>query len=105
MTNWTRFGGEANRLGPLQRWVRAVRDVVLPSRPGRPVAIFIDEIDAVRSLPFSTDEFFAGIRELYNRRAHDHDLRRLTFCLMGVASPTGPDPRHSYNALQHRQAN
>lgn len=75
-------------LGPLQRLVRAVRDVVLPSRPGRPVAIFIDEIDAVRSLAFSTDEFFAGIRELYNRRAHDHDLQRLTFCLMGVASPS-----------------
>ena len=32
------------------------------------VVIFVDEIDAVRSLPFSTDEFFAGIREFYNRR-------------------------------------
>jgi hypothetical protein len=75
-------------LGPLQRWVCAVRDVVLPSRPDRSVVIFIDEIDAVRSLSFSTDEFFAGIRELYNRRAHDHDLQRLSFCLMGVASPS-----------------
>jgi AAA-like domain/PEGA domain len=75
-------------LGPLQRWVLAMREVVLPSRLGRPVVIFVDEIDAVRSLAFSTDEFFAGIRELYNRRAHDHDLQRLTFCLMGVASPS-----------------
>jgi hypothetical protein len=75
-------------LGPLQRWVSAVREVVLPSLPDRSMVIFIDEIDAVRSLAFSTDEFFAGIRELYNRRAHDHDLQRLTFCLMGVASPS-----------------
>jgi hypothetical protein len=51
-------------LGPLQRWMHAVQGVVLPRYPGR-VVIFIDEIDAVRSLPFSTDEFFAGIREFY----------------------------------------
>lgn len=75
-------------LGPLQRWVSAVREVVLSSRSDRRVVIFVDEIDAVRSLAFSTDEFFAGIRELYNRRAHDRDLQRLTFCLMGVASPS-----------------
>src|SRR5438874_1833255 len=29
------------------------------------LVIFIDEIDAVRSLPFSTDEFLAAIRECY----------------------------------------
>ena len=38
-------------LGPLQRWMQAVRRVVLPHYPGR-VVVFIDEIDAVRSLPF-----------------------------------------------------
>ena len=27
------------------------------------LVIFVDEIDVVRSLPFSTDEFFAAIRE------------------------------------------
>ena len=48
----------------------------------------MDEIDAVRSLPFSTDEFFAGIREFYNRRTEDEELERLTFCLLGVASPS-----------------
>jgi hypothetical protein len=74
-------------LGPLQRWMVAVRSVVLEHCPGR-VVVFIDEIDAVRSLPFSTDEFFAGIRELYNRRAHDPDLSRLAFCLLGVATPS-----------------
>ncbi len=74
-------------LGPLQRWMQAVRRVVLPRYTGR-VVIFIDEIDAVRSLPFSTDEFFAGIRELYNHRTEDPELDRLNFCLLGVASPS-----------------
>ena len=49
-------------LGPMLRWMRALREVVLPRAPG-PVVVFIDEIDAVLSLPFSTDEFFAAIRE------------------------------------------
>ena len=59
--------------GPLQRWLGAIREVLLPRYicNGARVVIFIDEIDAVRSLPFSTDEFFAGIRELYNARAED----------------------------------
>ena len=73
-------------LGPMQRLMRSITDVLLPMSPGR-VTIFIDEIDAVRSLPFATDEFFAGIRELYNRRADEPSLERLTFCLLGVASP------------------
>jgi WD40 repeat protein len=80
------FWRERSRLGPLQRWMAALRDVVLARVPGR-VVLFIDEIDVVQSLPFSTDEFFAGIRECYNRRAEDPAFERLTFCLLGVASP------------------
>jgi hypothetical protein len=74
-------------LGPFQRFGAAIEDVVLKLRSGQ-VVIFIDEIDAVRSLPFSTDEFFAGIREFYNRRTQDPELIRLTFCLLGVATPS-----------------
>ncbi len=49
--------------------------------------VFVDEIDIVRSLPFSTDEFFAAIRECYNRRAQEPEYEKLTFCLLGVATP------------------
>jgi tetratricopeptide (TPR) repeat protein len=52
------------------------------------VVIFIDEIDAVRSLPFSSDEFFAAIRDCHNRRAEDSRLEQLVFCLLGVATPS-----------------
>jgi WD40 repeat protein len=75
------------RLGPLQRWMRAVREVILGRCSGR-LVIFMDEIDAVRSLPFTTDEFFAAIRECYNRRAQDPEFERLSFCLLGVATPS-----------------
>lgn len=74
-------------LGPMQRWISAIRRVVLPLHPSR-LAIFIDEIDAVASLNFSTDEFFSGIRECYNLRNEDAEINRLTFCLLGVASPS-----------------
>jgi WD40 repeat protein len=75
------------RLGPLRRWMQALREIVLARLPG-PIVIFIDEIDAVQNLPFSTDEFFAAIRECHNRRVDDPEFHRLTFCLLGVAAPS-----------------
>ena len=74
-------------LGPLQRWMSALEQVVLRRIPGK-VVIFVDEIDIVRSLPFSTDEFFAGVRECHNRRSRESAFGRLAFGLLGVATPT-----------------
>src|SRR5499426_3939574 len=79
------FRREQAQLGPLRRWMQAIRQVILPRYVGQ-VVVFVDEIDAVRSLPFSTDEFFAGIREFYNQRAEDPEMERLTFCLLGVTT-------------------
>ena len=81
------FWGQHSEWGPLQRWVTAIEKVVLERFTGR-VVIFVDEIDIVRSLPFSTDEFFAAIREAYNRRAREAAFGRLAFGLLGVATPT-----------------
>jgi hypothetical protein len=77
----------STQVGPFQHWVQVMQTIVLPACP-KGLVVFIDEIDTVRSLPFKTDEFFAGIRELYNRRTEDPELRRLTFCLLGVATPS-----------------
>ena len=74
------------RLSPVQRFFAALHDVVL-NHVNRPIVIFVDELDIVRSLPFSTDEFFAAIRECHQRRAQDPVFSRLTFCLLGVATP------------------
>ena len=75
------------RLGPVQRFFEAIHKVALPKRPGN-LVILIDELDVVRSLPFSTDEFFGAIRECYNERTEDPTWNRLTFCLLGVATPS-----------------
>lgn len=74
-------------LGALARWLGAWRDVVLASND-EPVVVFVDEVDFVRSLSFPTDEFFAGVRDCYNRRADDERYQALTFCLVGVATPS-----------------
>ena len=74
------------QLGPAQRFFAAIREIALPAA-GPPLTLFVDEIDAVRSLPFPTDEFFSGVRACYNRRADDPELKRLTFCLLGSATP------------------
>ncbi|MDB6170909.1 MAG: putative Chase2 sensor protein [Chthoniobacteraceae bacterium] len=80
------FRAQKKVLGPHQMWVEVLRRVLLAKIPGR-ITIIVDEIDLVRSLSFPTDEFFIGIRELYNRRSQDEELKRLSFCLLGVASP------------------
>src|ERR671933_2946124 len=51
------------------------------------VVIFIDEIDSVLGLKFPIDDFFALIRALYNKRAEKSIYKRLTFALLGVATP------------------
>jgi hypothetical protein len=79
---------ENARRAPLHRFMGAIREVYLEKRR-KPLTIFVDEIDVVRSLQqFKADEFFAGIRECYNRRSEDPRLQRLTFCLLGVATPS-----------------
>jgi len=80
------FWADNANLGPMQRFLSALRQVVLPDVPKR-LVVFVDEIDAVRSLPFPADEFFAGIRECYNHRRLDPAYDKLTFCLLGVATP------------------
>ena len=52
------------------------------------VIIFIDEIDTVINLKFPTEDFFAAIRSFHTSRAEDSGYDRLTFCLLGVVTPT-----------------
>ncbi|MBB6051422.1 AAA-like domain-containing protein [Armatimonas rosea] len=73
-------------LPPVQRFFTALRDVLLEAIP-EPIVIFVDEIDAVRSLSFPADEFFAAVRACYNSRTQDDIYKRLTFCLVGAATP------------------
>ena len=73
------FWQAEKRLGPLQRWMTALQKVALPQIKAKGLAIFVDELDVVRSLPFRTDEFFAAIRQCYNRRTDGAEFKRLMF--------------------------
>jgi hypothetical protein len=69
----------------VQRLIECFRDLIL-NRLVQQIVIFVDEIDSTITLPF-TDDFFAAIRSCFNARALDNQFNRLTFVLLGVASP------------------
>ncbi|MCC5646899.1 AAA-like domain-containing protein [Nostoc sp. CHAB 5824] len=52
------------------------------------IVIFIDEIDSILSLKFSVDDFFALIRAFFNQRVDNPEYQRITFVLLGVATPS-----------------
>jgi WD40 repeat protein len=76
---------DRERLPALQRLTELFSDVVLAQSEGS-VVIFVDEIDTTITLGF-TDDFFAAIRACYNARATEPAYARLSFVLLGVASP------------------
>ena len=77
-----------DHLGCVQRFVTFLVDSRTRARSAEPIVIFVDEIDTTLNLAFS-DDYFAAIRSLYNLRATNEVLlMRLTFVLMGVASPS-----------------
>ena len=78
---------ENSLLSYVQRFGTFLEEVLLESI-SQNIVIFIDEIDSVLSLSFNLDDFFALIRECYNQRADKPIYRRLTFALLGVATPS-----------------
>ncbi|MDJ0737400.1 MAG: AAA-like domain-containing protein [Nostocaceae cyanobacterium] len=79
---------ERNKLNsPLMRFSNFIEKHLLVEIEEN-IVIFIDEIDSVLSLNFPTDDFFAFIRACYNQRVDNPEYKRLTFCLLGVASPS-----------------
>jgi WD40 repeat protein len=72
-------------LSPVNRFKIFIEQVLLPEVKQN-IVIFVDEIDNVLRLRFK-DDFFAVIRSCFNKRAESPEYRRLTFALLGVASP------------------
>jgi WD40 repeat protein len=73
-------------LAPNQWLTQLLEEVIFPAYHEK-IVIFVDEID--RSLNLSwKDDFFAWIRACYNQRAESPDYQRLTFCLLGVTTPS-----------------
>jgi WD40 repeat protein len=76
-----------SKLSNVNRFSKFIEEVLLKLIP-QDIAIFVDEIDSVLSLNFNSDDFFAVIRDCYNKRADRSDYQRLTFALIGVATPS-----------------
>ena len=68
------------------RFTEFLRAEVLNRISGKVVFLF-DEIDTVLGLPFSIDDFFAAVRDLFNARNEQPELARLSFGFIGVATP------------------
>ncbi|MBN4002581.1 AAA-like domain-containing protein [Nostoc sp. LPT] len=84
LRSWWR---DQDELSSLQRLSEFIEQVLL-LEVSQSIVIFIDEIDSVLSLNFSTDDFFAWLRFCYNQRVDKPAYKRLTFCLLGVATPS-----------------
>ncbi|MEH2315443.1 MAG: AAA-like domain-containing protein, partial [Nostoc sp.] len=82
-TWWTDNG----LLSPVQRLSKFIETILLETITKK-IVIFIDEIDSILSLSFNLDDFFAVIRDCYNRRADHPEYNRLTFALIGVSTPS-----------------
>lgn len=74
-------------LSPVQCLGEFINTVLL-EHIQQPIVVFIDEIDSTLSLSFTPDDFFALIRHCYEQRATKPKYRRLTFVLLGVATPS-----------------
>jgi WD40 repeat protein len=83
MTWWR----DREMLPPVQRLGELIERVLL-AQAEQKLVIFIDEIDSVLSLKDPLDDFFALIKACYNKRSHKPQYNRLTFALLGVATPS-----------------
>ena len=94
-TDLERWWEDHAHLSGTQRLVNFFQKVII-EEISAPIVIFLDEIDCTLSLPFTSD-FFAAIRALYNARAQVPALKRLTFVLIGVATPSDliSDPKRT----------
>jgi WD40 repeat protein len=74
-------------LSPIQRLDIFIEKFVLEKSQSK-IVIFIDEIDSILSLKFEGDDFFAWIRSCYEKRNLNSEFNRITFALLGVATPS-----------------
>jgi WD40 repeat protein len=86
--NFKQWRAAQAHLSPVKQFDQFIADVLLVLLPDRPITIFLDEVDSIKSLSFNTDDFFASLRSCYNQRAYQPDYQRLTFCLLGVTTPS-----------------
>ena len=86
--NFKTWWNEQQGLSPVQCLGNFFDEILLTHRQDEHIFIFIDEIDSVLGLDFSTTDFFALIRACYNQRSLDDKYQRLSFAFFGVVAPS-----------------
>ncbi|AFY66183.1 CHASE2 domain-containing protein [Geitlerinema sp. PCC 7407] len=91
--NLKRWWDEHLDLPPVQRLGLLLEEIlameVADSGESQPdLVLFLDEVDSVRGLDFSLNDFFGLIRACHNRRSVKPAYRRLTFAFLGVTTPS-----------------
>ena len=79
---------EQENISLVQQLSNFIEDILLVEFATEKITIFIDEIDSILSLNFSTADFFALIRFCYNQRTVNPAYHRLNFAIFGVATPS-----------------
>ncbi len=75
-------------LSVIQCFSLFLEEVLLTACPNQDLLIFVDEIDSILSLPFPVHDFFALIRNCYERRSIDPIYHHLNWALFGVTTPS-----------------
>ncbi len=101
-TSYIKWWDENAYVGETQRLVRFFQEVVL-REVDKKIVVFIDEVDTTLRLKF-TDDFFVAIRAMFNARAITPVFKRISFVLIGTASPTDfiKDPKRTPFNIGHR---
>ncbi len=81
--NLNQWWQQHHLLSPVQHLSKFIGEILLVQTT-QPIVIFVDESDGIRR--FGQD-FFVLIRACYNQRADKPAYQRLTFGILGVASP------------------
>lgn len=74
-----------SHVSPVLRLSELIEEILLAQVP-QDIVIFVDQIEALLQTEFTAD-FLAFIRGCYNQRANNPAYQRLTFALLGVATP------------------
>jgi len=87
LTEFITWWRDRECIPPVQRLGALIAEVLL-AKVSQNIVIFVDEIDTVLSLQEPIDDFFALIRACCNKRDENPEFNRLTFALLGVATPS-----------------
>ncbi len=86
--NFKDWWSQYEDLSIIQCFSLFLEEILLVTYPNQDLLIFVDEIDSTLSLPFPVDDFFALIRNCYERRSTDPIYRHLNWALFGVTTPS-----------------